>query len=173
MSKNIVILNGSPTPNGNTEALAKQLMLGAEAAGHTARLLRLSELNIAPYSGPQQTANDDDMALVLAAMKEADVIVLASPLYWMQFTAQLKTVMDRLSFDTKDALAGKEVALLVCAASPEDTVRRMIEPYYELCFIQSLGWRSRGVVAAGGVFMPGDVEKTPYAEQAYELGESL
>lgn len=173
MAKNILILNGSPTVGGNTEGLAKALARGAQAAGHTANILRLSELRIAPYTNFLQTPQDDDMARVLAAMKAADVIVLASPLYWMQFTAQFKTMMDRLSFDTKDALSNKETALLVCAASPEETVRKNIVPYYELCFIESLSWRDRGVVAAGGVFAPGDVEKTAYVQQAYDLGKSL
>lgn len=173
MAKKIVVLNGSPTVGGNTETLAHHLAQGAEDAGHSARIFRLSDLHIAPYSGITQTPADDDMQLVAQAMIAADVIVLASPLYWMQFTAQMKAMMDRLGFGMKDALSGKEVALLACAASPEAVIRQNIVPYYQLCFVQSLGWQDRGVVAAGGVFGPGDVEKTPYAQQAYDLGRSL
>lgn len=113
------------------------------------------------------------MKQVAEAIIAADVVVLASPLYWMHFSAQLKTMMDRLGPGMKDVLAGKEAALLLCAASPEELIRKNVVPYYEMCFMESLGWKDRGVVAAGGVFGPGDVEKTPYAQQAYELGKSL
>lgn len=173
MSKKIVVLNGSPTQGGNTESLAKNFARGAEAAGHSVDIIRLSELRIAPYTGFSQTPDDDDMKLVADAIIAADIVVLASPLYWMQFTAQMKTMMDRLGPGMKDAISGKETALLVCAASPEEVIRKNIVPYYKMCFITSLGWRDRGTVAAGGVFAPGDVEKTPYARQAYDLGKSL
>lgn len=173
MGKKVIILNGSPTIGGNTEGLAKQLARGAEDAGHATEIIRLSDLHIAPYTGFTQTVGDDDMKQVAEAMIAADVVVLASPLYWMQFSAQLKTVMDRLSFDMKDVLSGKEVALLISAASPEDVIEKNIVPYYRTCFLESLGWKDRGRVLAGGVFAPGQVESTPYAAQAYELGKSL
>lgn len=173
MSKKIVVLNGSPTIGGNTEGLSKNLARGAEEAGNSVQIIRLSDLNIAPYTGFTQTVNDDDMKQVAEAIIAADVVVLASPLYWMHFSAQIKTMMDRLGPGMKDVLAGKEAALLLCAASPEELIRKNVVPYYEMCFIESLGWKDCGVVAAGGVFGPGDVEKTPYAQQAYELGKSL
>lgn len=173
MSKKVLVLNGSPTVGGNTEGLAKNLVNGAKDAGHSTEIIRLSDLKIAPYTGFTQTVNDDDMKQVADAIISADVVVLASPLYWMQFSAQMKTMMDRLSFDMKDKLSGKEVALLISAASPEDIIKKNIIPYYEMCFIESLGWKDRGMVLAGGVFAPGQVQSTPYANKAYELGKSL
>ncbi len=173
MSKKVVVLNGSPIVGGNADAMSDLLVKGVQEAGNEAQKIRLSDLNIAPYTGFGQTVDEDDMKQVFEAITSSDIIVFASPLYWMQFTAQIKTMMDRLSFEMKDALAGKETALLVCAASPEEVVRKNIVPYYQMCFIESLGWKDRGTVLAGGVFGPGDVEKTPYAQQAYELGKAL
>lgn len=173
MAKKILVINGSPVAGGNTDVMSDMLVKGAREAGKEALKIRLSDLTIAPYTGFTQTMQDDDMKQVFEAMTWAEVIVAASPLYWMQFTAQMKMMMDRLSFDAKEILAGKEAALLVCAASPEEVIRKNIAPYYQMCFIESLGWQDRGMVLAGGVFAPGDVEKTPYAQQAYELGRSL
>lgn len=171
MSKRILVLNGSPTKGGNTETLSRELMKGAEAVGHTAVMLKVTDLNIAPYKG--QTQEPDDMEIVLSELDKADVVVWASPLYWMQFTGQLKVVMDRMSFQREDNFAGKETALLACAASPEDTIRENLYTYYRLCFIESMKWIDRGSVLAGNVFAPGQVAATEYARQAYELGRSL
>lgn len=173
MAKKVLILNGSPIVGGNTECLSEELAKGAKEAGHTVEAIRLSDLHIAPYTGPQQKVSDDDMKQVLDAIVRADIIVLASPVYWMFFSAQIKTMMDRLSFDMKDTIAGKEVAMLLCAASPEEMFRPSIVSYYQMCFIGSLEWKDRGIVAAGGAYMPGDVKNTPYMQQAYELGKSL
>lgn len=173
MAKKVIVINGSPTIGGNTECLSNDFAEGAREAGNTVHIIRLSDLKIAPYTGVEQTVNDDDMKQVVNAIVNADVVVLASPVYWMFFSAQIKTIMDRLGVGMKDALGGKEVALLLCAASPEEQFRKSIVDYYKMCFIDSLGWKDRGVIAAGGVFNPGDVQKTPYAKQAYELGKSL
>lgn len=173
MSKKVVVFNGSPIVGGNSDVLSDELVKGALDAGNQAQKIRLSELNIAPYSGFSQTVDEDDMKIAFEAITISDVIVFASPLYWMQFSAQIKTMMDRLSFGMKDVLAGKEVAMLISAASPEEVIHKNIVPYYRMCFIDSLGWKDCGMVLAGGVFGPGDVAKTPYAKQAYELGKSL
>lgn len=171
MSKRVLVLNGSPTAGGNTETLSRELMKGAREAGHTAVMLKVTDLKIAPYKGREQ--EPDDMEKVMAELDQADVVVWASPLYWMQFTGQLKVVMDRMSFQREDNFAGKETALLACAASPEETIRKNLYQYYQLCFIESMKWVDRGAVLAGGVFAPGQAAATDYAKQAYDLGKSL
>ena len=171
MGKRILVLNGSPTKGGNTETLSKALIKGAEEAGHTAILLTISDMQIAPFRGMAQ--EKDDMSDVLDEIVRADVVVWASPLYWMQFTGQLKVVMDRMSFQQEDNFAGKETALLACAASPEEVIRENLYRYYQLCFIESMKWIDKGAVLAGGVFAPGQVADTEYIKQSYELGKSL
>lgn len=171
MAKYVLILNGSPDKHGNTAILADALLRGAREAGHTGRILNVTEMEIAPYKGPSQPA--DEMAVVLDELERADVVVWASPLYWMQFPGQLKIVMDRMSFQREDNFAGKETALLACAASPEEVIRQNLYQYYQLCFVDSMKWRDRGAVLAGGCFAPGQTAGTPYEQQAYELGKSL
>lgn len=181
MAKKVVVLNGSPVAGGCSETLSDYLIRGVQENGNTAVKMNLSKMNLHPCSGcngckmgkGSPCVQKDDMAEIYQAIQEADVIVWASPLYWMQFTAQIKMVMDRLYALSPESIANKQVALLAAAASPAEVIGNTLLPYYQMCFGQSLGWKDAGSVLAGGVFGPGDVEKTPYTQQAYELGKSL
>ncbi|KAB7786564.1 flavodoxin family protein [Bifidobacterium cebidarum] len=171
MSKHILVIQGSPTKGGNADMLADAFIEGVEAAGNTATKLTLADMNIAPFTGYDQPA--DDMAQVMEQMKSADGIVIATPTYWMQFSAQIKAMMDRLPFDAHDDLAGKESVLLVAGASPEEVLTKNVFGYYQMCFGESLGWKIKGSVIAAGVFAPGQVAGTPYLEKARELGREF
>lgn len=171
MPKKIVIINGSPTPGGNTRCLSEAVLEGVKEAGNEGVIVDLSSFSIAPYLGSMQA--EDDMSKVVAEMRTADAVVIASPLYWMQFTGQIKIWMDRLSTVGKEILAGKETALLACAASPAEVIEKNLLGYYRMCFIESLGWKDMGNVLAGGIYAPGQVKSTSYCKQAKNLGKIL
>ena len=184
MGKNILLLNGSPRVNGNTEALVDALIAGAESAGHSAHKANIRAMNIKPCIGCYQCVTGkcdpcvqkDDMKDIYAQLEQSDVIVFASPLYWWQVTAQMKIVIDRL-FAVAAAngmhVPKKDVALIIAAESVREGNFAQIIPYYQTCLSKNLGWTDRGMILAGGVNMPGDVEKTPYIKQAEELGASF
>jgi Multimeric flavodoxin WrbA len=185
LSKNILILNGSPRANGNTAAMVNALILGAESVGHTTNKVDIRLLNIKPCTGCYSCAagkgdpcvqKDDMKKEVYQNLDMADVVVFASPLYWWQFTAQMKTVIDRL-FAVAAAnnmhIPKKEVALLIAAEDKRKENFAQIIPYYKTCLVNNLNWTDRGMILAGGVNMPGDVEKTLFLKQAEELGASF
>lgn len=173
MSKNIVILNGSPDEGGNSQLLADALAEGAREAGATAERVDICKLNIAPYTGPGQKPEDDDTATVMTKVVAADAVVLAFPFYWMQMSAQLKAFMDRLPFGSNEVLSGKRAGYLVRAASPAEKIDECISPYLKMCFGESLKWVEVGHVYAGGAFAPGMVATMPYMDQARDLGRKL
>lgn len=90
MSKKIVILNGSPRKNGNTAALVKAFKEGAEASGNQVALFQLDSMTIHGCKGcfGGHSSQDcpcvqhDDMDLIYPVIKDSDVIVFASPLYY-------------------------------------------------------------------------------------------
>lgn len=90
MGKRIVILNGSPRAAGNTAALIRAFTRGAEEAGHAVQCFDLQKLNIHPCLGcccggkdPESPCvQKDDMERIYPAYKAADVVCLASPLYY-------------------------------------------------------------------------------------------
>ena len=184
MEKNIMILNGSPRAQGNTAALVDAMITGAKKAGHTAEAVDIRLLDIKPCTGCYGCAagkgdpcvQKDDMKEIYTRLQKAHVVVFASPLYWWQFTAQMKAVIDRL-FAVAAAndmhIPSKEVALMIAAEDKREENFAQIIPYYQTCLVKNLNWTDRGMILAGGVNMPGDVDKTPFIKQAQELGASF
>ena len=83
----ILFINGSPNKNGNTVGLAKELLAGKEYD-----TLHLVDYKI--YSYGQEYADDQFMEVV-GKMKEADVVVLGSPLYWHSMSGAVRNLLDR------------------------------------------------------------------------------
>ena len=104
MSKKICILNGSPHLNGNTKELIKHFVKGAEEAGHQVTCFDLQKMNIHPCLGCCGGGKDcnspcvqkDDMDKIYPIYKDADLVVLASPLYYWTISSQLKAAFDRM-----------------------------------------------------------------------------
>ena len=176
----ILIINGSPR-KGNTEALASAFAQGAEEAGHKVSQLRLRELYIHPCTGcmlcQQKKGNPclqtDDMNKVYEEITSADVVVFASPVYWMYFTGLFKVMLDRLYALAPYGIGKKEAVLLMAAATDDDFIFSQVRPYYEKVLVQNLGWTNRGEILAKGVTALGEAEKTRYVQDVYMLGKSI
>jgi multimeric flavodoxin WrbA len=99
----IIIVRGSPRRNGNSSTLAEQVATGARAAGANVESFDLHYMEInpcdacdacqsAPYEG---CIIEDDMQALYSKLREADALVIASPVYWFTVSAQTKLFMDR------------------------------------------------------------------------------
>lgn len=178
MSKKIVVLNGSPRKNGNTSALVREFTRGAREAGHTVTEFFLDKMDIHGCKGcfgghsSQECpcVQKDDMCKIYPAVRECDVIVLATPLYYWNMSGQIRTAIDRLfALEEGDGNLlrghGRACALLMAAEGHgfEDVLL-----YYEH-LMEHLKWKDLGHVLAGG----GGVEGKPELEQAYGLGRSI
>ncbi len=181
MGKKIIVLNGSPRKNGNTSALVKAFREGAESAGHSVTEFWLEGMNINGCRGccaggknPESPCvQKDDMEQIYPAYKEADVVVLASPLYYWTISGQLKCAFDRL-FAVAECDPGytnprKESALLMAAEGNgfEETV------YWYDRLMGHIDWKDCGKVLCGGVMAVGDIEGKPELEEARRLGASI
>lgn len=119
MKKTIVLL-GSPRRNGNSEILAAKAMEGIKAAGGRCEAFYLNKMNIRPCQACEYCRRNsekrcvlkDDMQPLYQKLKEADAMLLASPIYMFTFSAQLKLFMDRC-FACYDSLAGKRIGILL------------------------------------------------------------
>lgn len=184
MSKKIIILNGSPRKSGNTALLCDEFIKGATAAGHTITLFNLREMDIHACLGCMKGGKNpaspcmqkDDMEKIYPAYTEADIVVLASPMYYWSFTAQLKTAFDRLfavtETDSQYRAPVKNCMLLMAAeGDTEDNWKPVLDYYHAL--LGHLGWNNCGTVLAGGVLNIGDIKGKAALQQARELGERL
>lgn len=97
----ILIISSSPRTAGNSEVLCERFAKGASESGHEVETLLLRQMNIAPCHAcyacmeTHTCAIQDDMKEVFQKLKDADVIVLASPVYFYSVSAQMKAVIDR------------------------------------------------------------------------------
>ena len=99
----ILLVKGSPRERGNSSALADQAAVGARAAGASVETVSLHRLQISGCDGCDACAAtgefciiQDDMQGLYPKLLEADAVLLASPIYWFTYTAQLKLFIDRL-----------------------------------------------------------------------------
>lgn len=181
MTKKIIILNGSPRKNGNTSALTAQFKKGAEETGHVVTEFHLGSMKIGDCLGCWHGGKDtdspcvqkDDMMKIYPVYREADVVVLASPLYYWFISGQLKTTFDRLfavaECDPNYRNPKKESVLIMAA---EGAGFEESEHWYDH-LEKHIGWKSLGKVLCGWVTQPGDIEGKPELQQAYELGKAI
>lgn len=130
MAKNILIVLGSPRKKGNSATLAAQVSRGAQDHGAVVETIYLNGRNIRACQGCRACQKpgaagcciDDDMQALYPALRRADAIVLASPVYWFNFSAQTKLFMDRwfaVGIGETNIFAGKQLALLLSYADPD------------------------------------------------------
>ena len=109
---NILFINGSPNKNGNTAALAAELL-----AGRDYKTLMLTDYTIGSYG--QQLAGDG-LGDVIAEMKKADVIVVGSPVYWHNICGSVRNVLDHFYGTVSEGeLAGRKLYFVFQGGAPE------------------------------------------------------
>lgn len=182
MSKKIVILNGSPRRKGNTSALVKEFTKGAESAGNSVTEFFLNDMDIDGCRGcfgghssrECPCVQKDDMDKIYPAVKECDVVVLASPLYYWNMSGQLRTAVDRLfALEEGDGnlLRGHGRASVLLMAAEGNGFEDVVLYYDHLT--EHLRWKNLGHVLAGGNGDIGDIEGKKELQEAYELGKSI
>lgn len=178
MSKKVLILSGSPRKGGNSDILCDEFLRGAREAGHQVEKVRPTEKKIAPCLGCYYCASHggecvrrDDMADLLQQMIDADVIVLASPVYFYSINAQLKAVIDRF-YANNEALMGKKKAVFLTAMADEDQKTASgVNASFDL-MADYLAWEIVGRLNVGGCSTADDLHEEDLTA-AYELGKNL
>ena len=177
--KSILVLNGSPKMSGNTAALVDAFCRGAQEAGHTVHVFNVANLSVHPctdcrycFEHGGECAIRDDMQRIMPHLYTDDVIVFATPVYFYGFTAQIKTVLDRMICMQTSKMTVKGSVLLSPYGDTDTTVPKpMIEMYK--AFTGYVGWKNLGVITAHGCMDPGDIEGHKALVQAEALGRNL
>ncbi len=108
----ILFINGSPNKTGNTAQLAEKLL-----GDRKYETLDLTDYRIGSYG---QNFSDDELYIVISKMKEADVIVIGSPLYWHNICGSVRNVLDRFyGLVSEKDLKGRDMYFLFQGAAPE------------------------------------------------------
>lgn len=176
----IVILQGSPNRDGSTAILAEEFARGAREAGHAVERIDVAHERVNACTGcvscgygASPCVQHDGMGAILDKVLAADVLALATPLYYYGMTAQLKVVIDRFC-SANSAIAARRLraVLLAVAWNADDWTFDALEAHYEtLC--RYLDMRDAGRVLGRGCGTPAMTRRTDAPRRAYELGRSL
>lgn len=170
---------GSPNKKGSTSILAESFAKGAVEAGHKVERFDLAKMNIHPcigcvacgYEGP--CVQKDDNQQIREAILGADMVVFATPLYYYGMSAQLKIVVDRFCA-YNSSLHGKHMksALLTVAWNADNWTFEALEAHYKT-LVRYCGFKDQGMVLGYGCGSPDMTKRSPYVEEAYQMGKNL
>lgn len=179
MGKTVLILSGSPRRGGNSDLLCDEFLRGASEAGNQAEKIFLRGKKIAPCNACYHCSRNggkcairDDMTEILDKMQAADVIVMASPVYFYSIDAQMKAVIDRCVARWTD-IPGKEFYYIMTAAEDSGTVMTCTLECFRGFAACLDGAKEMGVIEAKGVYEAGAVRATRYMREAYEMGKRV
>ena len=172
---NILIFSGSPRKGGNTELLAEAFAKGA-TTNHHVEIVSVRDYKVNPCLGCNACfktngvcAQKDDMSVIYEKMCQADMLVIASPVYFYGISAQLKAVIDRFHNPIRDTFHIKKMALLLVGAASLPDLFDAILTEYHLC-LRFFNIEDAGKVLVRGVKDKGDIKGTSFLEDAYQLG---
>ena len=177
MGKKVLILSSSPRRGGNSDTLCDRFLQGAHEAGHQAEKIFLRDKQINYCTGcyacekTGRCAQKDDMADILDKMVAADVIVMATPVYFYTMAAQMKTLIDR-TVPVYTQISNKDFYFIVTAGDDNKAeMQRTLESFrgFTYCLEDP---HEKGVILGTGAFEIGDIEKSEAMEQAYQMGKS-
>jgi NAD(P)H-dependent FMN reductase len=178
MSK-VVVLVGSVRKGGNTDLLARSFADGA-GKDNDVEIISVADVKVNPCRGCNACLSTegnlciqkDDMSWIYGKLAEADVLVIASPVYFYGISSQLKAVIDRLHAPVRNTFGIKRLGLLLVGAAELPDLFDSILSQYELV-LRFFRLESIGEVFVRGVKDVGDIEGDPALDKAYELGASL
>ena len=173
---NILILSGSPRKGGNTDLLVEAFVKGASQKHHV-EVVSVHDYKVNPCMGcnacfrneSYTCAQKDNMPLIYEKMAVADMLVIASPVYFYGISAQLKAVIDRCHNPIRDTFPIQKMALLLVGAASLPELFDAILTEYQLC-LNFFKMEDAGRVLVRRVKDKGDIKNTDALQEAYELG---
>lgn len=179
--KNILVIVGAGNKFGNTSHLSDAFIQGATEAGNVVGKVILSQdiqgcrgCLACQFNGGKCIIQDS-MQSIYPQFEKADMVVLASPLYFFSLSARIKSFIDRLYAISKDdKYPKKEAVLLMRAGSKASNAFEQAVSFYRF-LTRGLGWEDKGMVLANGC--KGDIKNKnvpeTFLEEAYLLGKSI
>lgn len=171
--KKVLILSASPRKAGNSDILCHQFLNGAKASNHDVELISLYDKKIgfckACYAcfKTGKCVIKDDMQEILDKMQAADIIVIATPTYFLTMNGMLKTTIDRFLPKWQE-LGGHDVYLIITGHDSKEGLK-LVGEELEAIFI-SLGNEIKGIIWGEGVWQKGEVKATKAMNEAYLMG---
>lgn len=179
MTKKVLILAASFRKKGNSDLLCDEFARGATEAGNEVEKIYLNDKNIGYCRGcgvcntTHKCVLKDDMAEILDKMIKADVIVMATPVYFYSMNGQMKTLIDR-TVPRYGEISNKDFYFIVAAADDNQAnMERTLEGFRgftEDCLDNA---KEKGIIYGTGAWNMGDIKGNPAMEDAYLMGKAV
>lgn len=179
MSKKVLLISASPRKGGNSDTLCDEFIRGAREAGNEAEKVFLRDKKIGYCTGcgacnsTHKCMLQDDMPGILDKMVRADVIALATPVYFYMMDGQMKTLIDR-TVPRYTEISNKDFYFIIAAADTDQSMmKRTIEGFRgftEDCLPNS---HEKGIIYGTAVWRVGEINNSPAMRQAYEMGKHV
>ena len=174
----IAVITGSPHKAGTSALLADKFIEGAEEKGHEVFRFNAAFKNIHACTGCNACEMDgpcifkDDIEReLMPQLLAADLIVLVTPLYYYDMSAQLKTVIDRMHGRLRHFDGKKSILMGTAWNSSGWTFDALVDHYQSL--VEFMHWQDMGMVLGYGCGTRRMIEATDFPEQAKRLGMSI
>ena len=186
----IVCVKGSPRVNGNSSRLADYFLKDFEDPENEIEIFNLNQLNYMGCQGRTKCLTDaekcninDDLQEVLEAVRESDVLVLASGVYYGELTSQTKGFIDRTySFNVPDFItnpnpsrleSGKSLVMILAQGHPDENMFRDIFTRYNY-FFEKKGFNENYLIRACGVLNNRDIDsRKDILKQADDIAKDI
>ncbi len=178
MSK-IAVLIGSPRKGGNTDVLARSFIDGAKI-NHDIEVISVADIKVNSCTGcnfcytseNHRCMQKDGMQEIYDKLTDADIIVIATPVYFYGVSSQLKCIIDRLHNPIRNNFKVKKLVLLSVAADTIPTVFDSVKTMYS-SVLKYFSLEDGGIITAFGVERKGAINDNIVLKEAFELGERI
>lgn len=178
MCKKVLVLSSSPRKGGNSDTLCDQFIKGAQESGNDVEKIYLRNKRINYCTGcgtcnlQKPCPQKDDAAEVVEKMIAADVIVMATPVYFYTMSAQMKTLIDRCCARYLE-IKNKEFYFIIAAAEESvPMMERTIDGFRG--FLDCLEEpKECGTIYGVGAWKVGEINDKPSMHEAYEMGKKV
>ena len=174
--KRVLIIESSPRKGGNSNLLCDEFARGATESGNEVKRIALRDKDIrfckACYACFKigRCVQKDDMEEILNEFQTADVIVLASPVYFRTINGQMKTLIDRLLPRWQD-LGGHDMYLIITGHDGKSGLSLAVKELEDI--FSGLGDHVAGIIWGERVWQKGEVVGTPAMGEAYKAGKDI
>lgn len=176
----ILVLKSSGNKHGSSNLLGDEFIRGAKEAGHEVTEYDVIRADIRPctscnscgMSGPCILRDDYEKTLK-GMICDADMIAFVMPVYYYNWPAQMKNIVDRFySYTGKLTAMRKKTVMIGAAWDNTDSVFEIVTAYYrKLCGY--MAFQDCGVIEGKGCGSPAMTKRSRHMKEAYELGRTL
>jgi multimeric flavodoxin WrbA len=176
----ILAIVGSPRLKGNTNFLVDQALAEAEKLGAETEKIVVSQYKVNPCLGHDNCASrvactqKDDAGWIMDKFYEADGVILASPVYYLNVTAQMKAFLDRNYFPYKKNIRGKARVVGIIVVGEQMGIEDTLYTLHQFVDWVFFVGKSRRFIVTGYANHVGDAEKnTKLVAEAREMGRKM